>query len=161
LQQDLDRFIAASPGRTIRAVLKASFTIIRPSRLAMRLSVRRSRTQDGRYKVFVQASWSSGAIEQHGDAGGTRTHLDNNASPVRQLWAPSNSKLTHLKTGADNNSVGFLVSHYGYSISRKKLSSIKQRVKSQGAGYIKSIMRATSGILGSANTRKPCIAVQH
>jgi hypothetical protein len=67
----------------------------------------------------VQASWSSGAIEQHGDAGGTRAHLDNNARPVSQLWAPNGSKLTHLKTGADNNSVGFLVNHCGYSISRK------------------------------------------
>jgi hypothetical protein len=88
----------------------------------------------------VQASWSSGAIEQHGDAGGTRAHLDNNASPVRQLWAPNGSKLTHLKTGAHNNSVDFLANHYGYSISRKKSSSIKQRVKPQGSGYIKSIM---------------------
>jgi hypothetical protein len=86
---------------------------------AMRLSVRRSPTQDEKYKVSVQASWSSGAIEQHGDAGGTRAHVDNNASPVSQLWAPNGSKLTHLKTGADNNSVGFLVNHFGYSISRK------------------------------------------
>jgi hypothetical protein len=67
----------------------------------------------------VQVSWSPGAIEQHGDAGGARAHADNNASPVRQLWAPSGSKLTHLKTGADNNSVGFLINHYGYSIRRK------------------------------------------
>jgi hypothetical protein len=81
--------------------------------------MRLSPTQDGRYKVFVQASWSSGAIEQHGDAGGTRAHVDNKASPASQLWAPNGSKLTHLKTGADNKSVGFLVNHYGYSISRK------------------------------------------
>jgi hypothetical protein len=67
----------------------------------------------------VQASWSSGAIEQHGDAGGTKAHVHDNARPVSQLWAPNGSKLTHLKTGADNNSVGFLVNHYGYSISRK------------------------------------------
>jgi hypothetical protein len=67
----------------------------------------------------VQASWFSGSIEQHGDAGGTRAHVDNNASPVSQLWAPIGSKLTHLKTGADNNSVGFLVNHCGYSTSRK------------------------------------------
>jgi hypothetical protein len=75
-----------------------------------------------------------------GDAGGTRAHVDNKASPASQLWAPNGSKLTHLKTGADNNSVGFLVNHYGYSISRKKSSSIKQRVKSQASGYIESIM---------------------
>jgi hypothetical protein len=77
----------------------------------------------------VQASWSSGAIEQHGDAGGTRAHLDNNASPVSQHWAPNGSKPTHLKTGADNNSVGFLVNQYGHSISRKnRLQQSKESV---------------------------------
>jgi len=67
----------------------------------------------------VQASWSSGTIEQYGDAGGTRAHVDDDAGPVNQLWAPNGSRLTHLKTGTDNNSVGFLVNHYGYSVSRK------------------------------------------
>ncbi|WP_212264279.1 hypothetical protein [Bradyrhizobium sp. AUGA SZCCT0177] len=74
-----------------------------------------------------------GAIEPHGDAGGTRAQLNDNASPVSQLWAPSDSKFTHLETGADKNSVGLLVNHYGYSISRKKSSSVKQSVKSQGS----------------------------
>ncbi|MBR1152980.1 hypothetical protein [Bradyrhizobium sp. JYMT SZCCT0428] len=74
-----------------------------------------------------------GAIEQHGDASGTRAHLNDNASPVSQLWAPSDSKFTHLETGADKKSVGFLVNHYAYSISRKKSSSIKQNVKAQGS----------------------------
>ena len=68
--------------------------------------MRLSPTQDGKYKLSVQASWSSGAIEQHGDAGGTRAHVDNNASPVSKLWAPNGSKLTHLKTGADGRPAG-------------------------------------------------------
>jgi hypothetical protein len=76
----------------------------------------------------VQASWSSGAIEQHGDAGGTSAHLDNNASLVRQLWAPSGSKLTHLKTGADNNSVGFLVNHYGYKSKKIVFNKAKSQI---------------------------------
>ena len=95
----------------------------------------------------MQPSWSSGAIEPHGDPGGTSAHLDNNASPASQLWAPNGSKLTHLKTGADNNSVGFLVNHDGYSIQSKKSSPIKQSVKSQGSGYIESgLLQANSSV---------------
>jgi hypothetical protein len=66
----------------------------------------------------VQASWSSGAIEQHGDACGTRARVDDNATPVSQLWASSGSNLAHLKAGTDNNSVD-LVNHYRNPISGK------------------------------------------
>jgi len=66
----------------------------------------------------VQASWSSGAIEQHRDARGTKAHVDDDAPPASQLWASSGSNLTHLKAGTDNNSVD-LVNHYRYPVSGK------------------------------------------
>ncbi|MGE9010314.1 hypothetical protein ACO2JO_17145 [Leptospira interrogans] len=93
----------------------------------------RSSTKDGTYEVPVQASWSLGAIEPHGDASGTSAHLNDNASPVSELGAPRDSKFTHLETGADKNSVDVLVNHFGYSISRKRSSSIKARRQSQGS----------------------------
>jgi hypothetical protein len=73
----------------------------------------------------VQASWSFGAIEQHGDAGGTGTDVDNNASLAGQLWASIGSKLTHLKASADNNSVDFLNHHQNFSISENNRLRLK------------------------------------
>ncbi|SIO52246.1 hypothetical protein SAMN05443247_07185 [Bradyrhizobium erythrophlei] len=67
--------------------------------------------RDRRYKIHVQDSWSFGAIEQHGDAGGTRADVDNDAAPVSQLWASNGSKLTHLEASADKKSAGFLTHH--------------------------------------------------
>jgi len=66
----------------------------------------------------VQASWSSGAIEQHGDTRGTRAHFNHYATPASQLWASSGSNFTHLKAGTDNNSVD-LVNHYRNPVSGK------------------------------------------
>jgi hypothetical protein len=66
----------------------------------------------------VQASWSSGAIEQHGDTRGTRAHFNHYATPASQLWASSGSNLTHLKAGTANNSVD-LVNHYRNPVSGK------------------------------------------
>jgi hypothetical protein len=76
----------------------------------------------------VQASWSSGAVEQHGDARGTRAHVDDYATPVSQLLASSGSNLTHLKAGTDNNSVDLLVNHYRYPVSGKWIDK-KQKLK--------------------------------
>jgi creatinine amidohydrolase/Fe(II)-dependent formamide hydrolase-like protein len=66
----------------------------------------------------VQASWSFGAIEQHGDARGTGTDVDNDASPASKIWASIGSKLAHLKASADNNSVGVLNHHQNFSIMK-------------------------------------------
>lgn len=79
-----------------------------------------ARTLDQRDKVPVQNSWSFGAVEQHGDAGGTGTDVDNDASPASQLWASIGSKRAHLKARADNNFAGFLNHHQSYSISETK-----------------------------------------
>ncbi|WP_157088398.1 hypothetical protein [Bradyrhizobium jicamae] len=70
------------------------------------------------YKIPVQYSWPSGAIEQHGDAGGTVTDVDNDASPVSQLWAAIGSERAHLEAPADNHSVGFLNHHQSIQLMK-------------------------------------------
>jgi hypothetical protein len=74
---------------------------------------------DQSYKIPVQNSWPFGAIEQHGDAGGRATDVDNDASPVSQLRASIGSKHAHLKAPADNSSVGFLNHHQNISINER------------------------------------------
>jgi hypothetical protein len=94
---------------------------------AIHLAAPRSVTRDGRYEVPVQARWSFGAIEQHGDAGGTGTDVDNDASLASQLWASIDSKLAHLEASADNNSVGFLNHHQNFSISENNRLRLKPK----------------------------------
>ena len=79
------------------------------------------------YEVLVQTSRSLGAIEQHGDAGGTGTDVDNDASLASQLWASIGSKLTHFKASADNNPVGFLNHHQNFSISENNRLRLKPK----------------------------------
>jgi hypothetical protein len=73
------------------------------------------------YEVLVQTSRSLGAIEQHGDAGGTETDVDDDTSLASQLRASGGSECTHLEAHADNNLVGFLNHHQIYSISDKEM----------------------------------------
>jgi len=79
----------------------------------------------------VQARWSSGTIEQHSDARGTRAHVDDDAPPASQLWASSGSNHAHPEADTDSNSVDLLVDHYRYPASRKKFLVKKQKLKSQ------------------------------
>jgi len=76
----------------------------------------------------VQTRWSSGAIEQHGDARGTRAHVDDDAPPASQLWASGGTSLAHLEAGTDSKSVDRLVSHYRYPASENSQSK-KQNSK--------------------------------
>ncbi|WP_156936808.1 hypothetical protein [Bradyrhizobium sp. WSM2254] len=76
----------------------------------------------------MQARWSSGAIEQHGDASGATAHVNDDATPVGNLWASSGTKLAHPETHTDSNSVDVLVIHYRYpvrEIDRKKSENSK------------------------------------
>ncbi|WP_271570969.1 hypothetical protein [Bradyrhizobium sp. CCBAU 11386] len=91
----------------------------------------------------MQASWSSGAIEQHGDARGTTAHVNDDATPVGKLWASNGTKLAHLETHTDNNSVDVLVNHYRYPVS--KLTGKKSKNSKSIQNYIRIIIRATSG----------------
>jgi len=76
----------------------------------------------------VQASWSSGAIEQHRDARGTKAHVDDDATPASQLWASGGTSLAHPEAGTDSKSVDPLVNHYRYPVSENSQS------KKQNAG---------------------------
>jgi hypothetical protein len=70
----------------------------------------------------VQAGWSSVAIEQHGDAGGTTAHADNDANLIGQVGAPNGAKLTHLEANADCNSICFQI--HGSALNKEKPSSM-------------------------------------
>jgi len=72
--------------------------------------------RDGRYEVPVEARWSSGAIEQHGDARSATAHVNDDTTPVGNLWASSGTKLAHPETHTDSNSVDVLVIHYRYPV---------------------------------------------
>ena len=60
----------------------------------------------------MQASWSSGAIEQYGDARGPAAHFDDDATPISQPWTTSGAKLAHSETRTDSNCVVLPVDHY-------------------------------------------------
>jgi hypothetical protein len=79
----------------------------------------------------VQARWSSGTIEQHGDARGTRAHVDDDAPPASQLWASSGSKHAHPEAGTDSKSVDLLANHSRLSGKSKIFLVKKQNLKSQ------------------------------
>jgi hypothetical protein len=66
-------------------------------------------TRCWRYIVFVQNGWSSGTIEQNGDASGTAAHSNNDASLVSKFSATSSSKVAHFESGTDSNSIQFLI----------------------------------------------------
>ncbi|WLA68322.1 hypothetical protein [Bradyrhizobium diazoefficiens] len=91
----------------------------------------------------MQASWSSGAIEQHGDARGTTAHVNDDAAPVSKLRASSGTKLAHPETHTDRNSVDVLVNHYRYPVSKK--SQVKKQKLELTQNYTRSTIRATGG----------------
>jgi len=57
----------------------------------------------------VQNGWSSGTIEQNGDASGTAAQSNNDASPVSKFSATNSSKVAHFEPGTDSNSIQFLI----------------------------------------------------
>jgi len=80
----------------------------------------------------VEARWSSGAIEQHGDARSATAHVNDDTTPVGNLWASSGTKLAHPETHTDSNSVDVLVIHYRYPVSkidRQKKQKLKISLK--------------------------------
>jgi len=92
----------------------------------------------------VQARWSSGAIEQHGDARSATAHVNDDTTPVGNLWASSGTKLAHPETHTDSNSVDVLVIHYRYPVSKIDRQK-KAKAQNQSKTYIRIIIYATSG----------------
>jgi hypothetical protein len=89
----------------------------------MRRAAPRCAGLDRRYEVPVQTGRPFRAIEQHGDAGGTGTDVDDDASLASQFRASGDSKSTHFEASAENNSVGILNHHQNYSTSDKEMTS--------------------------------------
>ena len=82
--------------------------------------------------------------------------------PVSQLWAPSDSKFTHLETGADKNSARFSARSLWLFDKSKKIGFNK--AKRQIAGIPLDRINPLNNLRNntdSANASKLGIAAQH
>jgi hypothetical protein len=69
----------------------------------------------------VQEGWSSVAIEQHGDAGGTTAHGDHDAILIGQVGTPNGAEIIYLETNTHCNFICFQNHGSGLAIKKKYL----------------------------------------